>query len=121
MRNELEANSEWYLERVTQSNYDNALREAAGKYEYPALLHVAALANYLKRPVFVVDEEQKRRIYGPRHQGTAAVLPPAHCCCAASSCLFGCAVAFLFSPLFPSSLVRLWSVVFCCFPSFHAA
>ena len=103
MHEELEANSEWYLERVTQSNYDNALREAAGKYEYLTLLHAAALANYLKRPVFVVDEEQNGRIYGPGHQGavcylllhcclllTAAVLPPAHYCSAASCSLLQC-------------------------------
>ena len=71
VREELENNSEWYLERVSQGNFDTAIREATGQFEYLTLLHAAALSNYLRRPVFVLDEVQSSLylISAPGHQG----------------------------------------------------
>ena len=47
-----------------------------GRFSYLTMTHAAVLANYLRRPVFIIDAERTVNSFGCGHLGVAAAFTP---------------------------------------------
>jgi len=72
---ELTENVEYY-QRVLHADYDRAVDEASRNHAYLSLGHVAALSNYLRRPVFLVDQSNQIRFMGCGYNGCCGAFVP---------------------------------------------